>query len=71
MVFSNMKFIVLLIVPIYITYGVLTYLELNALGSIELSVVLMIIITVFVFFVCLIFHSISETNLDTDFFDYE
>ena len=66
-----MKFIEFLIVPIYLAYGALTYLGFNALGPSEISIVLMIITAVFMFFVCIIFHSISETNLDTDFSDYE
>jgi phosphoglycerol transferase MdoB-like AlkP superfamily enzyme len=66
-----MRFIEFLIVPIYLAYGALTYLGFNALGSSETSIVLMIITIVVMFFVCIIFHSISETSLDTDFSDYE
>jgi len=67
----NMKYIDYLILPIYLSYGLITYLGLNAIGESEVSIVLMIITSIVMLFPCVIFHSISETNLDTDFSDYE
>ena len=67
----NMKYIDFLIIPIYLGYGALTYLGFNALGESDTSIILMIITSLVMFFPCIVFHSISETHLDTDFSDYE
>ncbi len=66
-----MKYIDYLIIPIYLGYGALTYLGFNALGEGDISIIIMIIVSVIMLFPCVIFHSISETHLDTDFSDYE
>ncbi len=66
-----MKYIDYLILPIYLSYGVSTYLGLNAIGDNDISIVVMTVTSIGMFFPCVIFHSISETHLDTDFTDYE